>query len=61
MGNCREAYSANLTEWNQEAGGFPFMPAAAKEFGINIKIEYYGCIIRTLYSDEFGLKHQSLH
>ena len=33
-----------------------FISEAAKELGINLKVEYHGCIIRTLYSDEYGLK-----
>uniref|UniRef100_UPI003216AFB4 hypothetical protein n=1 Tax=uncultured Draconibacterium sp. TaxID=1573823 RepID=UPI003216AFB4 len=37
------------------SGEVEFIPNAAKELGINIKIEYHGCIVRTLYSDEHGL------
>lgn len=27
---------------------------AAKEFGVNLKLKYHGCIVRTLYKDETG-------
>ena len=33
-----------------------FIPAAAKKLGINLKLEYHGCVIRTLYEDKYGLK-----
>ncbi len=32
-----------------------FYPEAARELGVNLEVEYHGCVIETLYSDEHGL------
>ena len=41
--------------------GYPDAPyylfaEAAKEFGVNLQVKYHGCIINTLYKDDFGLR-----
>ncbi|WP_456442248.1 hypothetical protein [Psychroserpens sp.] len=32
------------------------IPEAAAEFKINLAMEYYGCIVRTIYTDDHGLE-----
>lgn len=33
-----------------------YYPQAAEVLGINLKLEYHGCVIETLYADESGLE-----
>lgn len=32
-----------------------YYPIAARELGVNLEVEYHGCVIQTLYSDDYGL------
>lgn len=32
-----------------------YYPMAAREMGVNLEVEYHGCVVRKLYSDGYGL------
>jgi hypothetical protein len=35
---------------------YEYFPEAAKQFDVNLKVKYHGCIIRTIYKNDFGIK-----
>ncbi|GEM_PF-3168959 len=34
----------------------PFLPKAAEQIGINLEVEYHGCVVESYYKDEDGNK-----
>lgn len=37
------------------AAGVPYLREAAAEFGINLEVEYHGCVVQTIFDDGKGI------